>query len=399
MSTNDFDSTSPADGVAEHIEATDSSEQTPPKRFTKRSWVTLAVAGGALIVAAAIAVPVIVTNIARGEAMDALAESEASLTAAHTSLVEAQAELVESGAGAVVIYDESGQFVKVVRVELLADAATLESLNTARSELVELAGLTVEAEVATAPAAVEVEKLPAPKAPTTIEAMEEQTESNDKLAAKLIKDAEGVHATVDDITAKGEDIAELTEAVVASGAEFGAAVTGVEKATVETTGALAVAVTALADTETPAIGRFSAYVGAFDAVKASHDATVAAEQAAAEEAARQEQARRGGGSSNGGSRGGSSGGSSGGSNGGNWGGSNGGSSGGSSGGGAVDGNTTAPRGSISKTGAYCTGSGGGASANWGSNLIAPAAATSVWVTFEDRGVSWGIGWSCLSGEW
>lgn len=306
MSTNDFDNTSSAADDAVETTALPETEteniaeldEPAGKRFTKRSWITLAAAAGALVVAAAIAVPLISTNIARGQAIDALTTSEAELTDAHKSLVKATDELSGAADGAVVVYTESGEFVKVVRAALLADPATLENLNGARTELVEIAALTLEGEVATAPVKTEVPKLTTQDTPTTMEAMEEQTEANDKLTAMLTKDAKKLRDTVTDIEEKGESIAELTETVVTSGAEFGAAVTGMEKADAATVEGLAAAVAALADTETPAINRVSTYVGAYDAVKGSHDAVVAAEKAAAEEAARQEQARQNGGSSN-----------------------------------------------------------------------------------------------------
>ena len=65
--------------------------------------------------------------------------------------------------------------------------------------------------------------------------------------------------------------------------------------------------TALGEQEVPPAERFAAFAAAYDAVKGSHDAVVAAEQAAAEAAAAEE-ARRQAGSSGGSYRGGSSGG-------------------------------------------------------------------------------------------
>ena len=52
-----------------------------------------------------------------------------------------------------------------------------------------------------------------------------------------------------------------------------------------------------------------------------------------------------------------------------------------------------PRGTLKRAG-VCNSGQGGASANWSSHLSAPTDATSVWVTFEKPGDSWGIGWEC-----
>lgn len=263
-----------------------------PKRITKRGWITLAASAGALLVAAAIAVPVISSNIARGNAIDALTASETQLTDAHTSLASVNAELDEAAAGALTVYTESGEFVKVVRADLLADAATLDELSTARAELADTAGLVIEGATVTGPEAAQTPDAPASSDPTTLEAMAEQTEANLQQAETYSQDAETARATADEIAEQQDAIGELTETVVSSGGEFGAAVTGMEKAEAATVDGLKTAVTALADTETPAIGRFSTYVAAYDAVKASHDAAVAAEQAAAEEAARSRLASR-----------------------------------------------------------------------------------------------------------
>ena len=304
MSTNDFDSTGPVtgNGAAPEAETENIAELNPAgKRFTKRSWITMGAAAAVLAIATAVTIPVLSNQIAHNNAIDALSASETELADAQASLVKATGELSEAADGAVVVYTESGEFVKVVRAELLADGEKLEDLNAARTELVELASLSLEGDVATAPAKTEVPKLDTSDTPTTLEAMAEQTEANDKLASKLNKEADGVRNTVSDIAEQGESIAELTEEVVASGAEFGAAVTGLDKADAATVEALAAAVAALEDTETPAINRVSTYVGAYDAVKKSHDGVVAAEKAAAEEAARQEQIRQNVGSSNNGS--------------------------------------------------------------------------------------------------
>lgn len=258
-----------------------------PKRFTKRSWITLGVAAGALVIAGAFAVPAIAHNIAQGEAIDALTASESELADAQAALVKANDTLTEAAEDAVVVFTDSGEFVKVMRAELISDAKTLEELKTARVELSELASLELEGEVATAPEKPKVAPLPVSDTPTTLEAMAEQSAANDKLADKLTSQAKSLRATVSDISAQSENILGLTEDVIASAGKFGAAVTGVEKAAAATVEGLTAAVAALKDLKTPAINRASTYVGAYDAVVQSHAAAVAAEQAAAEEAARQ----------------------------------------------------------------------------------------------------------------
>lgn len=153
------------------------------------------------------------------------------------------------------------------------------------------------------------------------------------------------------------------------------------------------------------IDAFKGYTDAADALKASHNQAVAAEQAAAQvQAAADEAARQaaGGGSSD---EGGTSDGGwsdSGGSDESSGGWSGGSTGGGSTGGGSTGGGSTGgggstpsyPRGSIVYTGS-CSSASGSASANWTSNLVAPSDAVSVWVSFENAGSSWGIAWSCV----
>lgn len=276
----------------EHTTGSAAENPTPApsgKRFTKRSWITLAASAGALIIAAAFAVPVISSNVAYGAAIDELSMSEADLAGAHAALVKATDELAGAAGDAVTVYEESGAFTKVVRKELLADPAVFEDLTGARTELVDVAGLTLDGEVATAPEKSSVPNLPTQDTPSTMEAIAQQAQENEDLAERFAKDAKSTRDAVADIAKQSETIAELTEDVISSGAEFGAAVKGLDKATATTVTGLKAAVTALADKETPAIGRIATYNGAYDALKKSHDAAVAAEKAAADEAARRNQ--------------------------------------------------------------------------------------------------------------
>lgn len=157
----------------------------------------------------------------------------------------------------------------------------------------------------------------------------------------------------------------------------------------------------------PEIAAFKVYTDAADALKASHDQAVAAEQAAAQQAA-EEAARQAAGDDGGSSSGDSGSGDSGSSgwNGGSGGSGGTGSSGGPTGGGSTGGGSNGggsnggggtpsyPRGSI-VYGGSCSSASGSSSANWTSNLVAPSDATSVWVAFENAGSSWGIAWSCV----
>lgn len=189
-----------------------------------------------------------------------------------------------------------------VRAELLADPASLEALTGPLAELLDLASLELDdAGVAGAP--TEAEPQPAPETPETPESAEEiRALTGEQLAAadKLTAQAAALRKTAAAIDEKRESLAGLIDAGVASGAAFGAAVTGMDKADEASRQGLSTAVTALGDQEASPAGRFAAFRAAFEAVKASHDAVVAAEQAAAEQAAAEE-ARRQAGSSGGGS--------------------------------------------------------------------------------------------------
>lgn len=285
---------------------------TPPaglKRITKRGWIAIGAGAAALVVAAAVATPIVAGNIARSDALNELTLSEAALEDAVAEYAGAEQELFDARTGAVATYTESGAFAGTARAALLSDATTLDELVAARGELVTIASLTVEGETVTAPPLVEV---PAPSnanAPTTLEAIRELTAENEGDAKEFAADAAALAETVGDIADQTEVIGELTSGVLVSGSEYGAAVPGVEKADAATLEALTAAAGALVDenAETTPTERFAAFAAAYDAVKGSHDAVVAAEQAAAEAAAAEE-ARRQAGSSGGSYRGGSSGG-------------------------------------------------------------------------------------------
>lgn len=260
----------PSDGTA--------NSNVPGKRFTKRSWITLSASAGAFIVAAAIAVPVLSSNVAHAQAIDALTTSETELADAHTSLVSAFKDLAGANEAAAATYAESGEFVKVARKDLLADPTTLEELASAREDLVEAAELTVDGDVATAPTVPAAPALPVQDTPASMDAIVEQTQANDGLAEQIERDAKKAQKAADTITAQDDSVVQLTEQVVASGAEYGAAARGLDKAKPSVLEALKKAIAAMKDKKTPAVGRFVVFSSAYNAAKKSHVDTVAAEK-------------------------------------------------------------------------------------------------------------------------
>ena len=366
MTVNDIDT---VETTVEPIAETVAEKVSPLKRISKRGWIIIGAGAGVLIAAAAIALPIVGENVAKGNALDELTASEAALTDAQAELVAAYDSKHTVIGEVPTVYTDSGALAGIARPDILADAATLDELQSARTALLEVAGVTVDGENFTVPEAEVADKLPATVTPSSISGIEAQTKKNVAAAAELTAAADKASDEAADVEAAAETVVERMEGVVASGAEFGAAFTGFEKGAAESRENLAAFVTAMADEDKPLIERFQGYVGAYDGLKASHDEVVAAEQAAAEEAARQEAARQQqsqGGGSNGGStnRGGSTGG-----------GSNGGGSTNTGGGSTGGGSTNTGGGSTgggSNGGSTGGGSTGGGSNGGGSTNTTPA---------------------------
>lgn len=189
-----------------------------------RPSATLPDYGLALVVAAAFAVPVLSSNMSHASALERLVMSEAALDAAYDDRSDAYTQLFTVTDRAVVVYDESGEFAKVVRAALLADSKSLSELTEARIGLAELASLTSAEDGTTVAPEITVPLAEKDSStPTTPEAIKQQAADNDKLTAKVTGEAEDVREKVSDITEQGASIGELTEAVVASGAAYAGA--------------------------------------------------------------------------------------------------------------------------------------------------------------------------------
>jgi len=258
----------------------------PAKRITKRGWVTLAVSAGAIVVAAAIATPVIASNIAHGNAIEALTASEEAVTEANAQLAAAYEEKGSVIAEVPAVYTESGKVAALARPELIADVKTVEALNTARTELVEVSGVTVSGANVAVPEAQVAETIEFASAPSSIEGIVEQTEQNTKLAKSLSADAKTAAAEADAVEDAIDAVNTSVDGVVASGKAFAAKFTGYEKGSAAAKAALTKSVEALAGKDGSPLQQFQGYVTAFDGLKKSHTAAVDAEKAAAEKAAK-----------------------------------------------------------------------------------------------------------------
>ncbi len=152
------------------------------KRITKRGWVTLVTSAGALIVAAAITAPPMLTATARGAALDELAASEQGVTAAYAELTASYTDLNEVREEAAIAYDAATDFLR--------GAGSVAAVKTARADLAEVATLTVTKKGAS------VELLPAGPAPQTLPAsmaaVAEQVEANETAASELVASASAI---------------------------------------------------------------------------------------------------------------------------------------------------------------------------------------------------------------
>jgi len=277
-------------------------------RVPKTAWIALS-AGFAVLALVLALVPIVGSAIARNNAVEDLTAANSAVGASDDDLAAAEQELLDARTAASTAHAETALFVTEVRAELLADPASLEALTGSLAELLDLTSLELDdAGVAATPTATDPQ--PATETPETPESTEEILALTDEqlaAAETLTAKAAALRKTADAINEQRESLAGLIDAVLASGAAFGAAVTGMDKADETSRQGLSTAVTALGEQEVPPAERFAAFAAAYDAVKGSHDAIVAAEQAAAEAAAAEE-ARRQAGSSGGSYRGGSSGG-------------------------------------------------------------------------------------------
>lgn len=390
----------------EPVSATDAVVNAPPtrRRLGKRGWIAIAVTAAVLIAGGAIAIPAAVQASELSAAQASFQEATADLDdarAAHTAADGAFEDRLEQ---AKTEYSTFMAISATVPADLVEPASVLDDFTAARTAFVEATGLTLNEDGTIAEeqalASFTVPTAPAPAATTT--ELLEQTADVTSDTEKTSVDTEHLAADTDAVDARYEDTIVAVDALVSAAAAKGATLT-FEKAGQAEKDAFAAAVAGLVteregvpltlDEKTAAL---STYVSTRAAAQASHDATVAAEQAAAEEAERQKNESNNSNRTNGGTSGSKN--TNGGTN------NNGGSGTNNNTGGPGTNNnnnnpgtSTPARGSVSASGGSCIanyGSGGSVGPNnWTSNIVIPFDAVVTRIS-ENAGVNWTVYFSC-----
>jgi len=363
---------------------------TPPvgkRGITRAGWVGIGVAV-ALVVAAAVTVPVVqAAELSSSQAAfdSAVADLEVA-RADYENVTEDRDQILPSTAA---LYNTLTPLFGSMTADLFDPGSAWEMFVSARDELTRLPGFTLRADGVLVPPTVET--LPIMEVPAAAGSKDEIDEQTRQVREETERTIAATTAVLDAAEAVQDVSAELNTAVstMVTAAAKRAGGLSYPKASAEAQAALAAAVNGL----TPAVAvDYNAAVTALTKF-ASSNAAAAKSQAdtVAKENQKRDAAKRNGGSkpkSDGSSKSDSGKKSNGGKK------SGGGAKEGSKGGSGGGGSSTPPRGKILKTGAACKGSGGGASGNWISNLVAPADSVNVRVTQSVKGKSWAIAWDC-----
>lgn len=274
----------------------------PAKKGRKRGIIITAIIAVVVLVAAVI-VPMVLSAQAHNSAYAAYTAAQKELAETQAAYAAAQESLAEAGEAALTDYTVSKALLDVAKT-----APTFfdpqEALTALETELNELAELTlVIAEDGTVTVAV----VDAPEAPakgktlteaSSTDALNAGTKVLTAADAKLADQVAALDGQTEAIKSATEELKAASLAVLAAGEKSGTAWVQPEKATADAKAAYAAALEAIKAAnlteESDLVALTKAYIDARNAVQASHDATVAAEQAAAAEAQRQaeEAARR-----------------------------------------------------------------------------------------------------------
>lgn len=350
--------------------------------MSRRGWLAVAIAGAIVVGTAGAITPVVIANADMSSAREEFAAAADELDEARAGFDAAAALFAERVEAATAEHELLRNVEATLPVELVDPVADRDAFVHAAAFFAETAGVGPDeaGTDANQPADQSFTVASTPEAEDTAVELREQTASMLSAAQDAVSATADVQAAIEAIDDSHDSALSSLVTLQAPANRKGLTI-AFEKAGAVEIAAFGAAVAALVPTEAVGaqpqtlearVGLFAGYATAYTAAKTSHEATVAAEQKAAEAA---EEARRAAeqtpDSSSGGVR---------------------------SGTGeyvpSPERIAAIKRGEIVRTSFPCSAEHTTSTAFWGAPNWAPADATSVWVEFENPGVSWGIRWTC-----
>jgi hypothetical protein len=253
-----------------------------------RKWQRAAVVTGVGVLVGAIALPPVVDALRYQYMVGQQEVTRDRMEQAQQRVASAQGTFLSAADSALAAHSDTGEFISVVKRDLLADESPLDALVALREDIALKADLREKWGHLVIPAAATAPGLPGITDPSSIPGLAIVADRNTTVADGFEVKAAELTGLSDTLTGDMERAQQLTDEVLAAAAEFGSKLRKYPKAVTVVKTQFRIATRNLSDPSIDPVTRFLAFERAVARMKSSHTEVVAAEAAkkAAEEAAK-----------------------------------------------------------------------------------------------------------------